>query len=210
MPANTAEVTAQRLASLKGVLPSPDDWNRAKPVAFCHDWQGRNHDSQRQTEVRLLWSNDTLFVRFCCSYRTIDVFSDARDDGRRDELWDRDVAEVFLQAARFGEKYYKEFEISPNGQWLDLDITPQGLRHIASGMRSQVEVDESARVWGAVLAVPFAAIVGRFDPAQPWRVNFFRCEGLDPQRYYSSWQPTETEQPNFHVPQKFGWLRFAT
>ena len=90
------------------------------------------------------------------------------------------------------------------------EFTPQGLRHIASGMRSQVEVDESARVWGAVLAVPFAAIVGRFDPAQPWRVNFFRCEGLDPQRYYSSWQPTETEQPNFHVPQKFGWLRFAT
>jgi alpha-galactosidase len=40
-------------------------------------------------------------------------------------------------------------------------------------------------------------------------VNFFRCEGADPLRYYGAWQPTGTPQPNFHVPAVFGTLRFV-
>ena len=210
MPAAAAEVASFRLTNLAGDFPSPSEWNRAEPVAFCHDWQGRNPDPRRETEVRLLWSEDSLFVRFACRYRTLDVFQDADPNGRRDQLWDRDVAEVFLQPDRFGEKFYKEFEVSPNGMWLDLDISPQGLAHIASGMRSRVVLDEKASAWIAELTIPMSAITSNFDPAQPWRVNFFRCEGLDPQRFYSAWQPTETSEPNFHVPQKFGWLRFAT
>jgi hypothetical protein len=150
-----------------------------------------------------------LYLRFRCRYCSIDVHSDAEPNGRRDHLWERDVAEVFLQPDRFGEKYYKEFEVSPNGQWLDLEITPQGLRHIASGIRSSVILDEASREWVADLAIPMVAIHPRFDPAQPWRVNFFRCEGVDPLRFYGAWQPTATPVPNFHVPEKFGTLRFV-
>ena len=177
-------------------------------MSFCHDWQGVKSDPHRQTEVALLWDEGLLYLRFRCTYRELNVFADADLTGRRDELWDRDVAEVFLQPDRFGEKYYKEFEVSPHGQWLDLDITPEGLRHITSGLRSKVQIDKDARVWTAELAVPMAALVGKFEPKNSWRVNFFRCEGLDPERFYSSWLPTETLEPNFHVPQKFGWLRF--
>ncbi len=209
MPSLAAEITALRLAQPVSEFPLDNDWNRARPIAFCHDWQGKNHDPQRETEVRVLWLEDRLFVRFRCRYRTLDVLSDADANGRRDFLWERDVAEVFVQSDRFGEKYYKEFEVSPNGQWLDLDISPQGLTHIASGMRVHVAMDEAARSWTAELAIPMSALTERFDPSQPWRVNFFRCEGLDPERFYSSWQPTETPKPNFHVPQKFGWLRFG-
>ena len=53
------------------------------------------------------------------------------------------------------------------------------------------------------------AMTPQFDPAQSWRVNFFRCEGIDPHRFYSAWQPTYTPDPNFHVPEKFGTLRFS-
>lgn len=208
MPASAAEVIAQRLLQPAGRFPSETEWNRTQPISFCHDWQGRNSDPQRQTEVALLWDNEALYLRFRCHYRTLNVFDSADPNGRRDGLWDRDVAEVFLQADRFGEKYYKEFEVSPNGQWLDLDITPQGLSHITSGMRSSVRI-ETAKLWTADLAIPIAALTGNFDPQRSWRVNFFRCEGLDPERFYSAWQPTETDTPNFHVPQKFGWLRFA-
>jgi alpha-galactosidase len=211
LPAFSPEIKAVRLSQPAGVngFPLEGEWERAAPICFSHDWQGKNEDPLRQTEVTILWSDDELYLRLCCCYRTLHVFTDAHPRGRRDELWDRDVAEVFLQPDRFGEKYYREFEVSPNGQWLDLDITPRGLRHIASGMRSSVKVDEARREWTADLAIPMSAITARFEPAQPWRVNFFRCEGRDRGRYYSAWQPTETETPNFHVPQKFGWLRFG-
>jgi len=211
LPAKAAEVIALHVSqnvSANG-FPVATDWQRADAVRFSHDWQGKNPDPQRETEVRVLWSELELYLRFGCAFRSIDVHPDCDLNGRRDSLWERDVAEVFLQTDRFGEKFYKEFEVSPNGQWLDLDITPQGLRHITSGMRLQVNLDEAARVWTADLAIPLAALTANFDPVHSWRVNFFRCEGRDPERFYSAWQPTETEQPNFHVPQKFGWLRFA-
>ena len=202
---------AVRLSQPAGAngFPVEGQWERAAPICFSRDWQGKNEDPLRQTEARVLWGANELYLRFCCRYRTIYVFPDADANGRRDGLWDRDVAEVFLQPDRFGEKYYKEFEISPNGQWLDLDITPHGLRHIASGMRSSVTVDESQGDWTAELAIPMSAITERFDPAQPWRANFFRCEGIDPHRFYGAWQPTGTPQPNFHVPGVFGTLRFV-
>lgn len=204
-----AEITAVRLSSPVAAFPLQEDWSRAASVAFAHDWQGKNPDSGRRTEVRLLWSEETLFVGFRCRYRSIRVFDDADPNRRRNELWERDVAEVFLQPDHFDEKYYKEFEVSPNGLWLDLDITPEGLRHITSGMRSRASIDESPRLWTAELAIPFSALTSRFNPTAPWRVNFFRCEGSEPGRFFSAWQPTETEKPNFHVPEKFGRLRFA-
>jgi Carbohydrate family 9 binding domain-like len=208
LPTRPAEVIARRLSQPVSAFPDRAEWNRAEPVSFCHDWQAENSDPHRHTEVALLWNEDSLYVHFLCSYREVNVFADADSSGRRDELWDRDVAEIFLQADRFGEKYYKEFEVSPNGQWLDLDITPEGLRHIESGLRSKVQINKAARVWTAELAIPMASVTANFDPAKPWRVNFFRCEGVEPERFYSCWQPTETLEPNFHVPQKFGWLRF--
>ena len=211
MPAHKSEVTAVPLSQPVGTngFPVEGDWERAIPICFSHDWQGKNQDPLRQTEVKVLWREDEFYLRFRCRYCTIHVFRDVVQFGRRDELWDRDVAEVFLQSDRFGEKYYKEFEVSPNGQWLDLDITPQGLRHITSGMRSSVKVDEARSEWTAEMAIPISAITARFDPAQPWRVNFFRCEGIGPQRFYGSWQPTNTPRPNFHVPGVFGVLRFV-
>jgi alpha-galactosidase len=205
-----AEVTAVRLRQPLAAndLPDEGDWRLCEPVSFCHDWQGKTQDPQRTTEVSILWSAAEIYLRFRCRYRTISVFPDAEPNGRRDELWNRDVAEAFLQPDRFGEKYYKEFEVSPKGQWLDLDISPEGLSHITSGMRSAVSVNEAGCIWTAHLAIPINAITPTFDPAQVWRVNFFRCEGIGPKRFYSAWQPTGTPQPNFHVPEKFGTLHF--
>jgi len=208
LPEVSAEVTASRVLSSIKDFPSQPEWSTAEPVRFCHDWQGRNADPSRETEVRLLWNEAWFFVRFTCHFRTLTVFEDADPRGRRHELWDRDVAEVFLQSDRFGEKYYKEFEVSPNGLWLDLDIAPSGLSHISSGMKLRFQTDHEAKVWIAELAIPFVSITSSFDPAQRWRVNFFRCEGIEPERFYSSWQPTNTLEPNFHVPQKFGILKF--
>jgi Carbohydrate-binding family 9 len=208
LPASSAEVTACRVKQPEGAFVAETEWNRAQAVSFSHDWQGANSDPLRQTEVALLWDEGSLHICFRCSYRDINVFADAGPSGRRNELWNRDVAEVFLQPDRFCEKYYKEFEVSPNGQWLDLDITPEGLHHITSGMQAKVRIDADARIWTAELAIPMPALTADFDPVKSWRVNFFRCEGLDPERFYSAWQPTETPEPNFHMPQKFGWLRF--
>ena len=188
---------------------SAADWQHAAPVAFCSDWQGKNPDPARETQVRVLWSPQTLYLRFECRYRELYVFADADPNGRRDHLWDRDVVEAFLQPDPARERHYKEFEVSPNGMWIDLDIFPGGLADLKSGLRRSVVLDERLHTWIAELALPLKTLTLNFDSNSVWRANFYRVEGTQEPRTYMAWQPTGTPQPNFHVPAAFGRLRFA-
>jgi hypothetical protein len=190
-------------------FPKPSVWELAKAVRFDADWQGKNADPERETEVRLLWTPDTLYLQFRAKYRTLTIFADAEPNGRRDQLWDRDVAEVFLQPDSSNLRRYKEFEVSPNGFWIDLDITPGKNHDLKSGLRRRAVLNESAKTWTAELAIPMKCLADRFDPVARWRVNFYRVEGAKEPRFYSAWQPTRTAAPNFHVPESFGLLIFA-
>ncbi|HET7440155.1 MAG TPA: carbohydrate-binding family 9-like protein [Terriglobales bacterium] len=209
--AEGAEISASALQheiKLDAQHPSLE-WQSATPIRFCWDWQGKNADPQRETQVRALWSPQTLYLRFECHYRDITVFPDSQSDGRRDHLWDRDVAEAFLQPDPSRERYYKEFEVSPNGLWIDLNITPGPLEDLKSGMQRSVWLDEASHTWTAELAIPMKSLTSQFDSANVWRVNFYRVEGKQEPRFYSAWQPTKTPKPNFHVPRAFGRMRFA-
>ena len=94
---NTAVAAAFHGSLDAAAFPPSKAWRTAKPVLFDTDWQGTNPDPHRQTEVRLLWTPEFLYLKFVARYRLITVFDDADSNGRRDKLWDRDVAEVFLQ-----------------------------------------------------------------------------------------------------------------
>ena len=221
-----SEVKAAQVArEIKPDAENPaKEWESASPVHFDTDWQGQNADPGLDTEVRVLWSPTKIYLRFVCHYRELFTYEDSDPSGRRDYLWDRDVTEAFLQppdslkkssveaaASEHPEnslKFYNEFEIAPNGMWIDLDILPLGRSDLRSGLTRSVHLDEKRKIWAAELAIPIKAITANFDPSVPWRVNFFRVEGKIEPRRYMAWQPTMTPEPNFHVPEKFGTLRF--
>jgi alpha-galactosidase len=194
--------------SLDAAHPAKE-WGSANPVSFCSDWAGQNADPGRETTVRVLWSAEILFLRFECKYRDLTLFSDSAKNGRRDHLWDRDVAEAFLQPDPSKPSYYKEFEVAPNGLWIDLDISPGPLVDLQSGLKHSVWLDKSNHAWAAELAIPMKALTTKFDPKAVWRANFYRVEGVQEPRAYLAWRPTNTPKPNFHVPNAFGKLRFA-
>jgi len=190
-------------------FPQQSSWELARPLRFDGDWQGKNADPARETEVGLLWTPETLFLRFRAKYRVLTVFPDAEPNGRRDQLWERDVAEAFLQPDSSHLRCYKEFEISPNGYWIDLEIAPGEKHDLKSGLRRRVTLDQTMKTWVAELALPMKCLAHPFDPAATWRANFYRVEGAAEPRFYSAWRPTRTPAPNFHVPEAFGHLVFA-
>lgn len=190
------------------VFPKTEWWERAPAIQFELDWRGEHRDPQRGTEVRLLWNTQTLYVRFFSRYRELHVFPDAKDNGWRDELWERDVAEAFLQPDASDARVYKELEVSPNGYWIDLNISHSKKEEMRSGLRRRVILDPAALTWTAELAVPMRSLTTEFDPKRSWRANFFRVEGKAEPRFYSAWSPTLTPAPNFHVPEAFGHLVF--
>lgn len=131
------------------------------------------------------------------------------------------MTEAFLQPDPVRKSYYREFEVSPNGMWIDLDIFPGGLADLKSGLTKSVIMHENDRRWSAELAIPMKALTRGFDPRVIWRANFYRVEGTGEgtvletverkkgPRAYLAWQPTGTAEPNFHVPKRFGRLRFG-
>ncbi|MGB7438666.1 MAG: carbohydrate-binding family 9-like protein [Candidatus Acidiferrum sp.] len=189
-------------------LPSPASWEKAPAIQFDQDWKGENADPQRATEVRLLWTPDILYLRFHCNYRNIFLFPDARADGWRYELWDRDVAETFLQPDSTDAFVYREFEVSPNGYWIDLAVSHGKIEELHSGLRRRVVMDEKSKTWTAELAIPMKSLTTQFDPQKPWHANFYRIEGDTEPRFYSAWSPTFSPKPSFHVPSAFGTLDF--
>lgn len=59
--------------------------------------------------------------------------------------------------------------------------------------------------WWAELAIPWTALA--FPPPRRWRANFYRIErprGGEPE--LSCWSPTLTDPPDFHRPERFGFL----
>ena len=187
-------------------FPSADAWSNAKPVTFYCDWRGENSDPQRETEARLLWSNHHLYIRFRCLYR--EIYVNDKPSGRCDELWLKDVAEIFIQRGEDELRHYREFEISPNGDWLDLDINAGRKSFLMCDLKSRVVCD--GKLWVAELAIPMDCLTPEFNSDEIWRLNLFRIEGREPNRFYSAWQPTCTPKPNFHVPEQFGELVFAS
>jgi len=207
---NLPTATALRLTEkLDGDgFPQRSAWELALPIRFDQDWQGQNGDQSRATEVRLLWTRETLFLRFRANYRDLNVYPEAREDGWRDKLWDRDVAEAFLQPDSRDPWKYKEFEVAPNGFWIDLDVSHGTIQELHSELRRRVVQNATEKTWTAELAIPMHSLTSAFDPNHPWHVNFYRIEGKTDPRFYSAWSPTYSPQPNFHVPAAFGSLTF--
>ncbi len=201
---------AERLTQPLDAMGFPIElaWQTTEPIVFDRDWRGQNADPLRSTEVRLLWRPETLFLRFAARYRELSVFEDSDGDGRRDHLWDRDVVEVFLQPDASDPWIYKEFEFSPNGMWIDLDVNHGVLSNPRSGLVRRVTISASEKIWIAEVAIPMKALTEAFDPGKSWLVNFFRVEGTTEPRFYSAWNPTGTSEPSFHVPEAFAPLIF--
>jgi alpha-galactosidase len=189
-------------------FPDKSSWQKAPSVRFDQDWRGQNADAGRATEVRLLWTPQMLFLRFHASYRTLNVFPGAREDGWRDQLWDRDVAEAFLQPDFTDPLKYKEFEVAPNGFWIDLEISHGARAELHSKLRRRVVRDAAEKTWTAELAIPMHSLTPTFDSNHVWRANFYRVEGTSEPRFYSAWSATYSPEPDFHVPASFGRLVF--
>jgi alpha-galactosidase len=209
-PKSTPTAVALRLTgnSDSEGFPVKDAWEKASALSYDHDWKGENADPERATEVRLLWTPETLYLRFHCRYKSIFVFPDARADGWRYELWERDVAETFLQPDASDPLVYREFEVSPNGYWIDLAVSHGKIEELHSGLRRRVMMDEKAKTWTAELRIPMKYLTTEFDPKHSWRANFYRIEGEAEARLYFAWSPTFSPKPNFHVPSAFGTLAF--
>ncbi len=181
-------------------------WNAEPASRTCGDWN-------TLTRISALWNQTHLFFKFECNYDTLHVKPDLGPGGPIDQLWESDVAEVFLRPP--GSSDYFEFEVSPLGQWLDVHvIRPRQNVDFAwlSHLEVRVQLDQHEQTWSGVFKIPFEPMLRTADterlpePGDVWGMNLFRLAGEEPDREYLAWRPTRTVQADFHVPSAFGHL----
>ncbi|GAC1403846.1 MAG: hypothetical protein NVSMB56_18620 [Pyrinomonadaceae bacterium] len=191
-------------------------WSQATPVSISRYWSGATAPSSRHAEARVVWSNENLYVRFVANQNEPLIISDKPQTQKKtNNLWERDVCEIFVAPDANDPTRYREFEVAPTGEWVDLAIHQMPYKRESdfdfnSGMITAARIEKNKIT--IALRVPFKqALNNRPQANETWRANLMRCVGHDDKsepRGYLAWQPTETAEPNFHVPQKFGWLKF--
>lgn len=192
--------------------PSAAHWRVSKPVIAENDRHGKPVAAHR-TEIRSLWTQTHLYVLFTCPYEQLHLIASPSLKAETNKLWEYDVAEMFLGADFDNIHRYKEFQVSPQGEYVDLDIDrkqprPEGGWTWNSGMEVKARIDARAKIWYGEMRIPLSAIVNRAVQAgDEMRINLYRIQGPPPQRVFVAWQPVNN--PSYHTPEAFGRIVFV-
>lgn len=190
-------------------------WKNAKWAEFDHSSSGKANHPEISTRVAAAWSEKYIYFAFSCKYETLNIFENEDIAKERWELWNRDVAEVFLNPQQENITHYYEFEVAPNNQWIDLEIEKKNKPFNDAGWNSGFEhatkIDAKNQIWTAEMRIPLSSMkVTSVGPGIEWRVNYFRAAGPGPdsQRKFLAWSIIPNGD-TFHVPSRFGILRLV-
>ena len=187
-------------------------WQGAQPIYMDSDAQGKP-DPKYRTEIRIRWTNQNLYLLYVCPYEELNLKPNPQTTAETNELWNWDVAEAFIGSDFNDIRRYKEFEISPQAEWIDLDVDLHKPHHEDgwtwnSGMEVSARIDRSAHVWYGAMRIPYSAIDSRPAAAgNVLRINLFRSQGPASARHEIAWQSPMSN--TFHVPERFGLLELV-
>jgi hypothetical protein len=214
----TSNVQIQARFSPEGFTPDGDlekeVWKKAEWVHFDHDMSGQKTHPEAATEVASFWTVNYVYFAFRCKYTALNIYEGEDIAKERWELWNRDVVEVFANPQPERVNHYYEFEVSPNNQWIDLEIDKDKDPFNDAGWDSHFEhatrVDEKNKIWTCEMRIPVSTMgVRSLRADREWRINFYRADGPggNSQRRHMCWS-TIPEGRSFHVPTRFGIIRF--
>ena len=176
-------------------------------------------DNSIMTWVKACYDEQNFYIAFECN--DPDIWSEYT---KRDEhLWKNEVVEVFVDTDDNPNTYY-EIEVSPKNVLFDAYVVKPAqidvddiIKFDMQGIQTAVSVDGTLnmredidRKWTVEIAILFADMnkeEGRINSdSESWRLNFYRINrDMDQESIGYAWSPTAA---NFHVPSKFGVLKF--
>ena len=189
--------------------PESRFWRDVPGIRITADYAGSPVPNNRM-EARSRWTPDNLYILFICEFDDLTLKPNPTTKEETNKLWEWDVAEAFLGSDTNDIARYKEFEVSPQGEWVDLDIDRSPQKRGAgvawnSGFEVKARINRTTKVWYGEMKIPFKSL-GVSSPVSgtKLRVGIFRCAGREPSRKLLSWQITGAR--SFHVPERFGIL----
>jgi putative heme-binding domain-containing protein len=194
------------------------DWESASSLGdFVFTWWKDGDPPKQQTDARLLWDDQFLYVSFRCMDQ--DVRATRR--GRDSQVYRDDCVEIFASPEFEHPERYFNLEMNALGEQLD-QYRPGGEmleNWNPDGIQIAVTVDgtinDSSDLdlgWTLEAAIPFKHFADVLPSGHPvvgdrWRLNLSRLEGE--MSIKSQWSQGDRNFPRFHHPEYFGFVEFA-
>ncbi len=192
--------------------PTTSFWRAATPV-FATRNNLNVETPGHKTEIRARFTDRHLYVLMICPYQELYLISTPETVRETNKLWEHDAAEIFIGADFENIHQYREYQVSPQGEWVDLDIDtkkplPEGGWMWNSGMKVKARIDAATKIWYGEFQIPLESITAKkMKPGMAMRGNFYRFQGPPPQRKAVAWVPTG--RPSNHTPEAFGRIEFV-
>lgn len=195
-------------------------WKNAEALTLKRNKTGEAVENETiMTWTKTCHDGQNLYIAFSCN--DPDIWSNYT---KRDEhLWKHEVVEVFIDTDD-DPNTYVEIEVSPRNILFDSYIVvptsidvEETARFDLPGIKTAVQVDGTLnnrddvdKKWTVEIAIPFKDLVENVDDMDlentEWKINYYRInKDRDGDTGGYAWSPTYL---NFHVPSKFGILKF--
>src|SRR6185369_11603867 len=205
---------SRRAASDFELTADPDapQWKGVAGVSTARNYQNEPIPGP-PTEIRSRWTEKTLYLLYTCPFDELNLKPDPNPAVETPRLWNWEVAEAFIGTDFDHIARYKELQVSPQSEWVDLDINREdtkAARGMAwnSGYKVKGRIDRERHIWYGEMAIPMSAVdVTAAKADTEMRVRLYRIGGTETNKKHYAWQPTG--QTTFHVPQAFGRLRLV-
>jgi hypothetical protein len=195
---------------LDDLNPKSKFWAKTEVASFNKGPRGEQHP-HKPTEVRVRWTKDNLWVLYVAPYEKMYLKPDPQTTADTNKLWDWDVCEMFIGADFNNIERYREFQVSPQNEWVDLDIRRDEKKTLIewnSGYKTAAKIDKENKIWYGLFRIPISSITtDKVAAGTKFRANFYRIEDGPPNRKFFAWR--ELGSPSYHTPAKFGILELV-
>lgn len=176
---------------------------------------GKEVPESIKTHVGMFWNHNEIVVFFRGKYQQLRYVSTLPPTSlvhKTHHLWElADVIEVFIGPAAAERRQYKEFQVAPDGRWIDIDVfnvLGTSNHHWFSGSRMRSFINPTLKMWSAALFLPWNCFNTQHDSGLEWNVNLYRASGKFHGDELMAWSPVGTGPRCFHRPEKFGIIQF--
>ena len=183
-------------------LSSPE-WNKAEALAVAVDrWEG--FAPVPKTTVKLLRGPEGISVLMHTEEKNLRM-EHTEENG---EICEDSCLEFFLKPSNLRTEY------------LNFECNPRGVLHLGMGSgrndrvfpkvdRAQLSIESvpTDGDWALKLYIPDSLLLDLFGEISPvMKANFYKCGELTDHSHFGTWAEVETENPDFHQPDFFGFL----
>lgn len=160
--------------------------------------------------AQLCYGDDAFYVRMWAE--EADIRAEYPADDLLADTYEDSCLEFFLSPVA-GDTRYLNFELNPNCA-VGAQIGTEKANRTRLVRTDDVYAASSARTedgWEITYKLPFD-FIRQFYPdftaesGDVLRGNFYKCGNLTASKHYLSWNPIDSDTPNFHVPECFGEL----